>query len=51
MKTEIGKLKKYRVQYENPKSEKEFKKASEELGKIHDKYGSIEISIVNSLIN
>ena len=51
MKTEIEKLKEYRKKYENAKNEKEYQKATLNLGKIFDKYGTIEIVEIQNLIN
>ena len=51
MKTELQKLKEYRKTYENPKNETQFQSATLALGKIFDKYGTIEISEVQNLIN
>ena len=49
--TEITDIAKWLYMYNNPKSHNEFNKAFKELKKVHDKYGTIEISIIKSLIN
>lgn len=51
MKTEIQELKKYRHQYENAQSDYKFEQAQEYLGKVYDKYGTIEIVEIQNLIN
>lgn len=51
MRTEITDIKKWVAIYSNPKSEQEFKVAERELKKVHNKYGTIDINIINQLIN
>jgi len=51
MRTELTDIAKWLYMYNNPKSEYEFNKAFAYLKKVHDKYGTIEISIIKSLIN
>lgn len=50
MRTELTDIKKWVAMYNNPKSEREFNKAERELKKVHDKYGTIDISIIKQLI-
>ena len=50
MQTEIADIAKWVRVYNNPKSASEFEKAIKELQKVHNKYGTIEISIIKSLI-
>jgi hypothetical protein len=51
MRTEITDIQKWWLMYTNPKTEQEFERAFQELKKVHDKYGTIDISIIKSLIN
>ena len=51
MRTEITDIKKWLAMYSNPKSEREFNVAERELKKVHNKYGTIDISTIKSLIN
>ncbi len=50
MQTELTDIAKWLRVYNNPKSAAEFEKAIKELQKVHNKYGTIEISIIKSLI-
>ena len=50
MRTELTDLRKWLSMYNNPKSEREFNVAQRELKKVHDKYGTIDINIINQLI-
>lgn len=50
MRTEITDIQKWVREYNNPTSEQQFVKAKCELEKVHNKYGTIEISIIKSLI-
>lgn len=51
MQTELTDIKKWTDTYLNPPSVEAWKDAYEKLKKVHDKYGTIEISIIKSLIN
>jgi hypothetical protein len=51
MRTEITDIQMWIRQYKNPTSQSEFNKAERELNKVHSKYGTIDISIIKSLIN
>ncbi len=51
MRTEITDIAKWIRVYNNPTSESEFNKAMRELKKVHNKYGTIEISIIKQLIS
>ena len=51
MRTEITDIAKWIRVYNNPTSEIEFNKAMRELKKVHNKYGTIEISIIKQLIS
>lgn len=48
---EITDIKKWLQIYSNPASGSDFDKAFNELKKVHDKYGTIDIKIIKSLIN
>ena len=50
MRTELTDIKRWLHVYNNPKSEREFNKAERELKKVHNKYGTIDISIIKQLI-
>jgi hypothetical protein len=50
MKTEITDIKKWIGIYTNPKTWQEFDVAQRELKKVHNKYGTIDISIIKQLI-
>ena len=50
MKTEITDIKKWIGMYTNPKTWQEFDVAQRELKKVHNKYGTIDISIIKQLI-
>lgn len=49
--TEITEIVKWLRVYRNPGSLKEFNKAFAYLKKVHDKYGTVDINIIKSLIN
>ena len=51
MRTEITDIQKWVREYNYPTSEQQFVKAKRELEKVHNKYGTIDISIIKSLIN
>lgn len=51
MQTELTDIQKWLRIYNNPKSAAEFEKAIKELQKVHDKYGTIDINTIKSLIN
>lgn len=51
MKTELTDIARWTNAYRNPKNYEEFKKAERALLKVHDKYGTIDINIIKSLIN
>ena len=51
MRTELTDIEKWLYRYNNPNSLMEFNKAFKELKKVHDKYGTIEINKIKSLIN
>lgn len=51
MRTEITDIKKWLAMYSRPKSTREFNVAERELKKVHNKYGTIDISIIKQLIN
>lgn len=51
MRTEITDIAKWIRVYNNPTSQSEFAKAERELKKVHNKYGTIEISIIKQLIS
>lgn len=50
MRTEITDIQKWTKEYNNPTSEQQFVKAMRELEKIHNKYGTIDISIIKSIV-
>jgi len=50
IKTEITELIKFRNQYENATTEARFIEAEEYLCKVHDKFGTIEVSAIRNLI-
>jgi hypothetical protein len=47
---EITHIKKWLRIYSNPSSVSDFNKSFKELKKVHDKYGTIDINIIKSLI-
>lgn len=49
--TEISEIKKWIAIYKNPRTEAEFSSAMKALGKVHKKYGTIDINIIKQLIN
>lgn len=49
MRTELTDIKKWVAMYSNPKSNQEFKLAERELEKVHNKYGTIDVSIIKQL--
>jgi hypothetical protein len=49
MRTEITDIKKWIGMYTNPKNWQEFDVAQRELKKVHNKYGTIDISIIKQL--
>ena len=49
MRTELTDIKKWVAMYSNPKSKQEFDVAQKELKKVHNKYGTIDISIIKQL--
>lgn len=51
MQTELTDIEKWLYKYNNPNSLMEFNRAFKELKKVHDKYGTIEINKIKSLIN
>ena len=51
VKTEIGAIQEALYAYENTLDERVFKMAEEYLLKVHDKYGTIDINIIKSLLN
>ena len=51
MGTEITDIQKWLRVYNNPRTQKEFTYAFKKLQKVHNKYGTIDISIIKSLIN
>jgi hypothetical protein len=51
MRTEIDDIQKWLRVYNNPTSEQAFKKAERELRKVHDKYGTVNISTIKQLIS
>ena len=51
MRTELTDISKWLYMYSNPKSEAEFNRAERELNKVHNKYGTIDLSIIKQLIN
>ncbi len=51
MRTEITDIQKWLKVYHNPTCESAFKKAERELKKVHDKYGTVDVSIIKQLIN
>lgn len=51
MRTEITEIKKWIRVYNDPSSRTEFERARKELLKVHDKYGTIDVNIINQLIN
>ena len=51
MRTEITDIQKWVREYNNPTSDIRWAKAKSELEKVHNKYGTIDTSIIKSLIN
>lgn len=51
MQTELTDIKKWTDTYLNPPTEQAWKNAYEKLKKVHDKYGTIDINQIKSLIN
>ena len=51
MRTEITDIQMWLREYNYPTSEQQFVKAMRELEKVHNKYGTIDLSIIKSLIN
>ena len=51
VKTEIDAIKEALYAYENTLCEREFNMAEKYLLKVHDKYGTIDVSIIKSLLN
>ncbi len=51
MRTELTDIQKWLQQYNNPTSQDEWLKAMRELEKVHNKYGTIDISIIKQLIS
>jgi hypothetical protein len=51
MGTELTDIQKWTKMYQNPKNEEEFYLALKRLSVVHKKYGTIDISIIKSLIN
>lgn len=51
MTTEITDIQKWIRQYNNPTSEKEWENARAKLAKVHDKYGTVDVSIIKQLIS
>ncbi len=51
MRTELNEIQFWTRKYYNPGSFMEYNKAFTYLKKIHDKYGTIDINIIKSLIN
>lgn len=50
MRTEITDIQKWLREYNHPTSEQQFVKAMRELEKVHNKYGTIDITTIKSLI-
>lgn len=50
METELTDISKWVRMYNNPKTTMEFNKAFQELKKVHDKYGTIDINQIKSII-
>jgi hypothetical protein len=51
MRTEITDIQRWVREYNNPTSEQQFVKAMRELEKVHNKYGTIDVSIIKQLIS
>lgn len=51
MRTELTDIQKWVRVYNNPTSESEWTKALKALEKVHNKYGTIDISIIKQLIS
>lgn len=51
MRTEITDIQMWLREYNYPTSEKNFAKAMHNLEKVHNKYGTIDLSIIKSIIN
>jgi hypothetical protein len=51
MQTEITDIQTWLLEYNYPTSEQQFVKAMHELEKVHNKYGTIDLSIIKSIIN
>lgn len=51
MRTELTDIQKWLREYNYPTSQSEWLKAMRELEKVHNKYGTIDISIIKSIIN
>lgn len=51
MRTELTDIAKWLELYHNPKTEQQWEQAFNKLKKVHDKYGTIDLSIIKSLIN
>lgn len=51
MSTELTDIQKWLRIYKSPGSFLAYRKALMELEKVHDKYGTIDINIIKSLIN
>jgi hypothetical protein len=51
VKTEIGAIQEALHAYYNTRNEREFQAAEKFLVKVHNKYGTIDINIIKSLLN
>jgi hypothetical protein len=51
MQTEITDIQTWLREYNYPTSEQQFVKAMHALEKVHNKYGTIDLSIIKSIIN
>ena len=51
VRTEIDAIREALVAYQNPRSMTEFITAQTYLNKVHDKYGTVDLGLIKSLLN
>ena len=51
VRTEIDAIREALVAYQNPRSMTEFMTAQTYLNKVHDKYGTVDLRVIKSLLN